>query len=167
MGVAAFTKPVQLGGETTLDGFESGEALVDEWIAKRARYAKERGSAVVYVSHVAGTNATIEPPAGFYTLSSASIMRDSVGGGWLKRNAPTQIPVILIGMLGVDRRFQGQGLGKMLLHDAAIRALAVADSIGAKALVIDPLDDNAAGFYARNGFRKTPGSGRMHAPLKL
>ncbi|MBQ9042801.1 MAG: GNAT family N-acetyltransferase [Eggerthellaceae bacterium] len=167
MGINALTKPVQLEDGMTLDGFCSGAATVDNWLASRARAAKARGSAVVYVSHRAGADASAEPPAGFYTLSSASITRSGVTGGWLKRNAPDQIPVILLGMLGVDGRHQGSGLGKMLLHDASARSLAVADSIGAKALVVDPLDDEAAAFYSRYGFKLVPGLRRMYVPLRM
>lgn len=37
-----------------------------------------------------------------------------------------QVPAVLLGMLGVDKRFQGKGLDSVLL----------ADAIGAKALVV-------------------------------
>lgn len=163
---AMFTRPTQLAEDMMLAGFDSGESVVDKWLRERAGEAKRNGSAVVYVSHRNGADVSCEPPAGFYTLSSASVARDSVAGGWLKRNAPRQIPVILMGMLGVDARFQGQGLGKMLLHDAAIRSLAVSDSIGAKALVVDPLDESLGQFYEKFGFKRIPGSTRMFAPLK-
>ena len=167
MGVGLFTRPVQLEPGMCLEGFSSGQQFVDGWLASRARKAKARGSAVVYVSHRKGAQPTKEPPAGFYTLSSGAIERDLIEGGWLKRNAPSQVPVILLGVLGVDARYQGEGLGRMLMHDAALRALAVADAIGAKALVVDPIDDDAAAFYERNGFAQIPGTKRMFAPLKV
>lgn len=102
--------------------------------------------------------------AGFYTLSSQSMARSGVGG-WLARNAPSQIPVILLGMLGVDARWHGEGLGHSLLVDAAQRSSAVAQSIGARALVVDPADDSARAFYVRHGFRPIPGSNRLFAKL--
>lgn len=85
--------------------------------------------------------------------------------GWLARNAPQQIPVILLGMMGVDKDFQGEGLGRNLLLDASKRALAVSAEIGAKALVVDPADEHARGLYLHCGFREIPGSGRMFARL--
>lgn len=63
-------------------------------------------------------------------------------------------------------RYQGSGLGRMLLHDASLRALAIAESLGAKALVVDPADEAAAAFYERNGFEKIPGMERLFVPLK-
>ena len=165
MGVTGFTRPVQLVADMRLEGFSSGQAFVDGWLATRAAKAKARGSAVVYVSHRAGADPASESPAGFYTLSSASVERGTIGGGRLKRNAPAQVPVILLGVLGVDSRYQGSGLGRMLLHDASLRALSIADSLGAKALVVDPVDGDAEAFYARYGFERIPGLERMFVPL--
>lgn len=165
MGVGEFSRPVQLDEKMCLAGFSSGQSFVDSWLENRARSAKARGSAVVYVSYRAGVDPACEPPAGFYTLSSASVERESIGGGWLKRNAPDQVPVILLGVLGVDARVQGRGLGRMLLNDAARRSFAVADSIGAKALVVDPINEAAASFYAKYGFKTIQGLNKMFVAL--
>lgn len=164
MGVGGkFTKPEQLAAGSKLEGFESGLPIVDSWARNHAHVAKKRGTAVVYVSYTADH----AMPAGFYTLSSHSVERATVGGGWLKRNAPEQVPAVLLGMLGVDARFQGQGLGSALLADAIARSLGIADSLGAKALVVDPAGEAARAFYERNGFAPIPGSSRMYLPLKL
>ena len=44
--------------------------------------------------------------------------------GWLRRNSPDPIPAILLGMLGVDMRYQTMHVGAQLLRDAAMRAMA-------------------------------------------
>jgi predicted GNAT family N-acyltransferase len=59
-------------------------------------------------------------------------------------------PVARLGRLAVDRRFEGQQLGRALLWDAAQRALA--SSVAAFALVVDAQDDRAAAFYRHHGF---------------
>lgn len=164
MGVGeAFTRPEQLGSGATLAGFRSGLTLVDSWAQNHAGSAKRRGTAVVYVSYTADRST----PAGFYTLSSHSVERASIAGGWLKRNVPSQVPAVLLGMLGVDTRFQGKGLGAALLADAIARSLNIADTIGSKALVVDPANDSARDFYARYGFALIPGTNRMFLPLGL
>ena len=165
MGVEIFTRPVQVTDSMCLDGFSSGCSFVDLWIITHGHSAKKQGTAVVYVTHRDGADITAEAPAGFYTLSTSAVARDSVTGGWLKRNSPDQIPVILLGVLGVDARYQKCGLGKMLLHDAAVRAMGIADLLGAKALVVDPIDQAATNFYLHNGFRIIPGTSRMFAKL--
>lgn len=103
MGITLFTKPIQLTDDMPLEGFHSGCDFVDSWLIAHGHSAKKQGSAVVYVTHKKGGNNKTATPAGFYTLSTASIVRNDVAGGWLKRNAPDQIPVILLGVLGVDK----------------------------------------------------------------
>lgn len=155
-----FCAPRPLADDDSIEGFTCGAPLVDSWFAARARGARRGGTAVVYVSLC--DDGTV---AGFYALSSQSISRAAVGGGWLARNAPEQIPVILLGMLGVDRRYAGRGLGRDLLLDAVHRSQGVAQIVGARALVVDPLGEEARSFYAHYGFREIPGSDRMFAKL--
>ena len=162
MGVTEvrFLEPRRLNPGETLEGFSCGVELIDNWANRHAPYAAKRGTAVPYVCFT-----TSGEVAGFYAISAYSIDRDAVRGGWLKRNAPAKIPVILLGMLGVDSRFQHQGLGWMLLQDAIKRALAVGRQIGSRALVVDPYDDVSRVFYQHFGFRDVPGSNSMFVRL--
>ena len=84
-----------------------------------------------------------------------------MGGGWFVRNAPEQVPAVLLGMLGVDERFKGRGLGASLLRDAVQNAMKVASLAGARALVVDPTGEQAASFYEHFGFMSLPGTSRM------
>lgn len=155
-----FEKPRKLTSDDRLEDFCCGVGIVDDWVRSRARHAEKNGTAVVYVVCCEGA------VAGLYSLCSHSVVRDEVKGGWLRRNVPESIPVILLGMLGVDRRFQGRHLGSSLLGDAIRRSLLVAEQIGAKALIVDPADDDARAFYEKYGFRPIPGAGRMFLSLK-
>lgn len=67
---------------------------------------------------------------------------------------PEPIPVILLGQLAVDRNYQGRGLGTDLLIDAGKRALAAAEVIGARAIIVQALDEQAKAFYERSGFKQ-------------
>lgn len=69
---------------------------------------------------------------------------------------PDPVPLIVIGRLAVDRRFQGQGLGRGLLKDALGRALLVSAVVGARAIVVHAIDSAAAAFYRRQGFVALP-----------
>ncbi len=158
MGRVMFERPRPLREEDSVEGFRCGAKVVDAWVARHAAKARTLGTAVVYASFCN------EKLAGLYSLSSQSMSREETSG-WLARNAPMQIPVILLGMLGVDEAFQGQGLGHDLLLDAVRRAEAVAEQIGARAIVVDPADSSARSFYERYGFKVIPGSERMFAKL--
>ena len=153
----SFSVPRRLLDTDPIDGFSCGAEVVDGWLARHARHAFKRGTAVVYVTYDDSGRL-----AGFYTLSAHSVDRGAVAG-WLARNAPDQVPTILLGMLGVSLEHRGEGLGRQLLLDAYHRARASAEAIGAKALVVDPLDDAARGFYESCGFERVPGSDQMFA----
>jgi uncharacterized protein (DUF1778 family) len=56
----------------------------------------------------------------------------------------------------VDRRYQGQGIGKSLLQDAIRRSLLAADVIGFRALLVHAIDQAAADRYLKYGFKESP-----------
>ncbi len=63
--------------------------------------------------------------------------------------------------LAVDSRFQGQGLGQILLTDAMTKVNRVAELSGCMGLIVDAKDDRAAGFYLAFGFRQVPENGLL------
>ena len=89
---------------------------------------------------------------GFYSLAANAVERRRLSSR-VSRNMPEPVPVILLGQLAVDTRYQGRGLGVGLLADAVKRSLAAADVIGARAVVVHALDHRAKSFYERFGFR--------------
>ncbi len=152
------TKPRQLTQDDDLSGFECGVDSIDSWVRKHAARAKTAGTAVVYATFDERTL------AGFYTLSAQSIPRANASS-WLSRNTPESVPLILLGMLGVDKRYQGIGLGRDLLLDAVKRSIEISSLIGAKALLVEPIDEHATSFYEKYGFTKL-GSGKyLYAKL--
>ena len=126
--------------------FESGAASLDAWLRRKARLNEAKGGARTYV--VCDGDRVI----GFYSLAASAVERQRVSSR-VGRSMPQPIPVILLGQLAVDTGYRGRGLGADLLADAAKRALAAADVIGARALVVQALDDEARRFYERFGFR--------------
>jgi GNAT superfamily N-acetyltransferase len=89
--------------------------------------------------------------AGFYTLSAGSVVLSDFPETVVKKLPRYPVaPVARLGRLAVDRRFEGQQLGRALLWDAAQRALAF--SVAAFALVVDAKDERAAAFYRHHGF---------------
>jgi GNAT superfamily N-acetyltransferase len=105
---------------------------------------------------------------GYYTLSSGSIPRAKLPDAVSKKLPRYEdIPVVLLGRLAVDLRFKGQGLGSLLLLDALQRSFDTAsNAVGAVAVVVDPLDEDAKLFYKEYGFMVLPDSGRMFMAMK-
>jgi GNAT superfamily N-acetyltransferase len=69
---------------------------------------------------------------------------------------PDPVPVILIGRLAIDSRFQGRGIGADLLRDAVLRTLQAADIAGIRAILVSAISPNAKRFYERYGFISSP-----------
>lgn len=89
--------------------------------------------------------------------------------GSFKKKLPksyVSIPTILLGRLAIDKDFQGKGIGKILLIDSLKKCFDTSDSIGAFAVIVDPLDKDAERFYDKYGFIKLPDSGKMFLPMK-
>jgi predicted N-acetyltransferase YhbS len=66
---------------------------------------------------------------------------------------PDPVPVVLLARLALDRVRQGQGAGGHLLADALRRCVHGGAEFGARAVVVDAIDDAAANFYRHFGFR--------------
>ena len=94
---------------------------------------------------------------GYYTLSAASIDFSSLPPETAKRLPRyPQMPAALLGRLAVDVRSRGTRSGELLLADALQRVLLIEASMGIIAVVVDALDERAAGFYERYEFQRFP-----------
>jgi GNAT superfamily N-acetyltransferase len=69
---------------------------------------------------------------------------------------PEPVPAILIGRLALDQDWRGHGFGADLLHDAVLRIVAAAETIGARAILVHAISTEAKSFYERHGFRASP-----------
>lgn len=84
---ARFLEPRRLQPGEELGSFSCSVELIDDWAAKHASYAAKQGTAVPYVCFT-----TDGDVAGFYAISAYSIDRETVRGGWLRRNVPAKFP---------------------------------------------------------------------------
>jgi GNAT superfamily N-acetyltransferase len=69
--------------------------------------------------------------------------------------------------LAVDKNHQGQGLGRALLRDALLRVTKASELVGARAVLVHAIDQEAVPFYARYGFRSFPvGNQTLYLPIE-
>lgn len=106
---------------------------------------------------------------GYYTLTSESLGRDQIPEKYLKQIPKSyNAPVILLGRLARDISQKGTGLGEFLLLDALFRSFVLSnESIGAMAVVVDPINEKAVKFYSSYGFELLSDSGKMFLPMKV
>ena len=138
--------PEPLAPRYDFSQFSSGVETLDAWLLGKARLNESRGGARTYVACDAGR------VIGFCCLAASSVERHRVSSR-IGRNMPDPIPVILLGQLAVDKAYQGRGLGSDFLFDAGCRALAASKVIGARAVIVQAINDKAKSFYGRFGYR--------------
>src|SRR5260370_20653423 len=103
--------PEHLTGRHDVSTFDCGKTDLNKWLVRQARRSEGR-SARTYVVTVDSR------VVGYYCLAAGSVIRDELPKAGLRRNAPDQVPVIVLGRLAVDAKFAFRGFGKGLLRDA-------------------------------------------------
>ena len=108
-------RPISAGDDCAT--FDCGEPALDEWVRSRALKNEKTGASRTFVS--VDTESGLV--SGYYCLSASSLTHYEATSH-LRRNMPEPIPVVLIGRLAVDTRFNGMGLGVSLLQGLFARA---------------------------------------------
>lgn len=143
--------------------FLCGKDLLDNYLQKQANQDIKRKLSACFVLNDKETNLL----KGYYTLANNSISQNLIPTEFKKKlpKSYTSIPTTLLGRLAIDIRFQGKGIGKLLLIDALNRSYLISKSIGSFAVIVDPIDEDAEKFYDKYGFIKLPDSGKMFLPM--
>jgi GNAT superfamily N-acetyltransferase len=144
-------EPLPLTAAHVLEGFQSGEPVLDEWLVGRALDNMALGASRTFVVTKPGTAEVI----GFYALAMGQVLHQDVTSS-LRRNMPRHIPAVILGRLAVDRRAQGQGLGAALLQDAVNRSLRAVTEVSARVLIVHAISPAAEAFYEHHGFTRLP-----------
>ena len=142
--------------------FECEEKLLSDYIQKQLSQDIKRRLAICFVAADSNNNVV-----GYYTLTSESLGRESIPEKYLKRVPKNyNAPVILLGRLARDIKEKGTGMGEHLLLDALFRSFTLSEeSIGAMAVVVDPINEFAVRFYEKYGFERLPDSEKMFLPM--
>lgn len=146
---AAVSGPELLAAHHETAAFTCGEAMLDDWLRRRALANQVSG---VSRSYVITNEAAI---VGYYTLAAGAIALAEAPGR-LRRNMPDPIPMVVLGRLAIDRSHQGFGLGRALLRDAVRRTCGAADTIGIRGMLVHALSPAAKRFYESCGFLESP-----------
>jgi predicted N-acetyltransferase YhbS len=137
---------VELADRHLLDQFDSGVAVLDRWLQHSARVAAAAGTAATYVL------CRDDVVVGYYALAMNAVVHDQAPSR-LRRGMPDPVPVVLLARLALDRREHGNGLGGYLLVDALRRCVRGGREFGARAVVVDAVNPEAAAFYRYFDFR--------------
>lgn len=143
--------------------FDCGHPFLNTYLTQFARQNDRNGYAKAYV--MVPTEAG-NPVVGYYTLSSSRVAFEGIPPAIRKRLPRYPAPAVRIGELAVDTSHKGQGLGSQLLLDALERILRASDEVAVWAILVDPIDQQAATFYQHHGFEPLLDSDAMFLTMK-
>jgi GNAT superfamily N-acetyltransferase len=141
-----------LAGNHDRQGFDCGRQELNDWLQKTARQHQEKGLSKTFVAILDEAPDCI---CGYYALTLVELESRHLPEAWRKK-MPRRIPGVKLGRLAVDKRFQGKGLGELLLVDALGRAQRIYQEAGGIGLFVDAIDAQAATYYQRFGFEAMP-----------
>lgn len=145
--------------------FSCGVESLDRYLKTQAGQDVRRKANAVFVLSQQGEPTCI---LGYYTLCAMAISQGEVPEA-ARKHIPRYplVSATLIGRLAISKDRQGQRLGAVLLADALRRVFESASTVGSSMVVVDALDEPAAGFYAAHGFVRLPDSLRLVLPMRL
>jgi len=143
------TAPMPLTESHVTEGFSCSIENLDQWLKHRSLKNQIQGASRTYV--VCNEKRVLA----YYALASGAVTCTDATGRF-RRNMPDPIPVVVLGRLAVDQILHGNGFGRALIRDAAMRVIHAADSIGIRGMTVYALSDEAKAFYEKVGFEPSP-----------
>ncbi len=144
--------------------FDCGKELLNNYLKTQAGQDIKRKLSACFIL----TENETKFIQGYYTLSNSSIPLSSFPKQIRKKlpKSYTSIPTTLLGRLAIDKKYQGKGIGKILLIDALKRSYGISKEIGSFGIVVDPIDDEAKNFYQKYDFIELPDSKKMFIAIQ-
>jgi GNAT superfamily N-acetyltransferase len=138
-----------LADQHQLGAFNSGVPTLDEWLRRRARANHVSGASRSFV--VCADNIVV----GYYALASGAV-NAAAAPSRFRRNMPEPMPVAVLGRLAVDQTWHGQGIGRALFRDSALRVMQAAEAIGIRGMLVHAISEEAKAFYVTLGLSESP-----------
>ena len=126
--------------------FHSGNIDLDRFFQ---RYAGQNQ----FRHHIGTTYVAVQADriVGFVTVSGGEMVAEKLAKNLRRRLPAYPLPILRLARLAVDERFQGHGIGRLLLRAMLEIALEIRDRVGCTGVVVDAKPD-AVTFYSSLGF---------------
>lgn len=135
-----------LNAQHRREGFDCGDAALNEFLLRQAGQLQRRGFGKTYVA-LAEDGVTV---TGYVTVSAGQVATSALPARMKLPRYPA--PMLRIGRLAVDARHQGKGICQDLLAFALRLTVEFSQRVGLYAVVVDTKHDKAKAFYVRLGF---------------
>jgi GNAT superfamily N-acetyltransferase len=142
--------------------FDCGDEEVTRFLREKAPQDQERDLSRTMVLVNPKESETIV--IGFHTLVMMQVRQEEIPND--RPRITRGIPVILLGQLGIDVKFQGQGLGDLLLTDVQTRVAEISQKVGIRAMMLDARNERLATWYEKHDFIRFPQNLRMFKSIQ-
>lgn len=159
-GIIAF---VQFDATLPRDGFDCGNDALNTWFREQASQQEKRHNVRTHLG-LATFDSCI---ASFFSLVTHRIELTELARTTAFSSRSYPVPAMLIAQLAVDVRYQRAGIGSLTLGHALGLLSESSKSVGFEAVVVDAIDEGAAAFYRRSGFKElVDGGERLYLPTR-
>lgn len=140
----------KLAATDLVDGFDCGQAALNQFLQRYALVSQKANSAQTYVCCQG------DVVVGFYSLAVGSVDPEAAPSRVMKGLARHPVPIMILARLAVDKEHLSKGLGQALLKDALLRTAQAADIAGIRCLLVHAKDDAARCWYESWEFEPSP-----------
>lgn len=133
--------------KTKIKAFDCGDADLNDYLKRYARQSSKKGLGACRLL-VCADGAII----GYFALATAQTMPDELPSDYPIKLPQHPVPCVRLTRMAVDKEYQGQGWGAIMMVEACRRIVHASEFLGITALVVDAKNERAAAFYAQFGF---------------
>lgn len=151
-----------------LKAFDCGQPQMNQFLSRFAVKHARQGLSRTMVLPVNSSGERKKAIAAYYTLAASTLLRQDIPTS--DNLPPYPIPVVLLGRLAVDRRYQKMQLGEKSLLWALRHSVRLCDEgLPAYGLVLDVLNEQAMSFYQRFEcfYALTDNPNRLFVPMTV
>ena len=142
--------------------FSCGVKMLDAWLQDHALENQRRNLSRTFVLLDDG-----DQLVGYYALSMGSVQKVFLPGSYRRGLPEFEIGMVLLARLAITEDHQGEGLGRDLLVEAIERAADAGTQVAARFIGVDPIDEDARGFYLAFGFKQIEGDPGARMYLRI
>ena len=130
------------------DDFNCGNQALNQFLEQTARQHIQKGISRTFV-----LIDTEQPDIiiSFFTLSLCEVRVEKLPPKFAKKY-PSKVAGVKLARLAVNKAYQRQGIGEIMMIEAMRRAVVVAENAGGIGLFVDAKDEAAKTYYTRYGF---------------
>lgn len=136
-------RPRLLRPSDAISGFVCDSEEQTDWLVNHARQANAVGNTKVFVVVERESDRVVA----YYAWTMATIAIVDAPERLRKGAGRYPQPMALLARLGVDRDFEGQGIGAALLQDVVSRTATIGTEIGCRGLLVHAESERARDFY--------------------